>query len=273
MQKIKKTRIISVILQKGGVGKTTTVVNLAAALSIQGCKVLVIDIDPQGNLTSQFFSEEQMESKLTIYDLLKEEARDDEGEPIVLLDDVILKYEKGDVKFNIIPATQSLGQADYELISLPGREFLLKKILSKIEGYDFIFIDCPPSLGILTINVLCCSDHNELMITIKPGFYSKLGIKILNKVRKNLQRKIGAIQKSFKFLITMFDIRKIQHNQTIKDIEAQFSENMIFDTKIRQTETISTSPEYGLDIFNYAPNTNGAIDYMNLAKEILKNNA
>jgi chromosome partitioning protein len=269
--KTKKSRIISVVLQKGGVGKTTTVVSLSAALSILGYKVLAIDIDPQGNLTSQFFSEEEMESKFTIYDLLKEEARDDEGEAIVLVKDVILNYEKGDVKFDIIPATQALGQADYELISLPGREFLLKKILSKIEGYDFIFIDCPPSLGVLTVNVLSCSDDNELIITVKPGFYSKLGVKILNKVRKNLQRKIGATQKSFHFLITMFDERKIQHNQTIKDIEAQFTENMIFDTKIRQTEKISTSPEYGLDIFNYAPNTNGTIDYMNLAKEIVKN--
>lgn len=270
----KLARIISVILQKGGVGKTTTVVNLSAALSLLGHKVLAIDFDPQGNLTSQFFTDEALDSSPTIYDLLKEEAKDEEDlENPLNFDDVVLNYKKDKVDFDILPATPALGQADFELISLSGREFLLRKILNKIDSrYDFILIDCPPSLGILTINALSCSDNNELIITVKPAFFSKLGIKTLNKVRKNLEKRIAVKQKSFRYLITLFDERKIQDRQILREIEEQFSEKDIFETKIRLSEKVCVAPSYGLDIFNFAPNTNGTIDYMNLAKEILKDN-
>lgn len=266
-----ETRIISAINQKGGVAKTTTVQNLAAALSLLDKKVLVVDCDPQGNFTGLYFDEAAMESKYTIYDLLKEEAKDEESENAIKASDVILHYQNDKVKFDIIPATPVLGQADFELISLPGREFLLKKILSKIVGYDFILLDCPPSLSILTINVLCCSDKNELMILVKPGYFSKMGIKTLNKVRKNLEKKIGIVQKNFKFLVAMFKENRTQHQETVREIEQQFSENHIFETKIRDVQNISSAQECGLDIFNYDPKSNGALDYMNLAKEIIKN--
>lgn len=267
---MKKSRLKSFINQKGGVGKTTTIANIAAALSLLKYKVLVIDFDPQGNLTGLFFDEDFMESKDTIYDLLKEEAKDEEGSNKINIDDVKLKYEKGEVNFDILPATPALGQADFELISLPGREFLLRKILNKIDEYDFILIDCPPSLGILTINVLSCSPENELIITVKPGFFSKMGIKTLNKVRKNLEKKIGVTQKKIQFLITMFDEKRIRHRDTVKTIETQFP-NAVLDTKIRDVESIAMAQEYGLDIFNYAPNSNGALDMMNAAKEMVKN--
>jgi len=271
---MKNTRIVSAINQKGGVAKTTTIQNLAAALSILEQKVLVIDCDPQGNFTGLYFDETVMESKYTIYDLLKEEARDEESDDAIKPTDVILHYKKGEIAFDIVPATPVLGQADFELISLPGREFLLRKILDKIISYncyDFILLDCPPSLSILTINVLCCSDQNELMILVKPGYFSKMGIKTLNKVRKNLEKKIGIKQKSFKFLVAMFKENRTQHQETVKEIEEQFSEKHIFDTKIRDVQNISTAQEFGLDIFNYDPKSNGALDYMNLAKEIIKN--
>lgn len=265
------TRVLSFINQKGGVAKTTSVINTGAALSLLGKKVLLIDFDPQWNLTGVFLSEDMMENKLTIYNLLKEEAFMDEENSRVSIKDVIYHYEKDKVSFDILPASPSLGQAEFELISLSGREFLLRKIIAKIKGYDYLILDCPPSLGILTINALSSSNQNELIIPVKPGLFSRMGIKSLLKLKENLRRKIDVNQKDFKFLITIFSENQKEDRDTVKEIEEAFPDK-IFETKIRKNTTIDKAHSFGSDIFNFDPGSNGAIDYMNFAKELIKTN-
>lgn len=245
-------KTIAVSNHKGGVGKTTSVVNIGAGLANLKKKVLLIDLDPQANLTQSFGV---LKPEGTIYEVLKGE---EELKPIMI-------YENLD----IIASTLDLSGAEMELSSEAGREFILQEALFDLkENYDYVIIDCPPSLGLLTINALTTSD--EIFIPLQAHYLAIKGltkiIEIINKVKKRLNRnlEIGGV------FVTQFDKRKVLHRDVVETIKTYFQDK-VYDTKIRENIALAEAPSQGLDIFRYNPSSNGALDYMNLCKEILKN--
>ncbi len=262
---MKKQRIISFINQKGGVAKTTSVINVASALSLAGKKVLVIDFDPQGNLTKTLFEVDDINNSPTIYHLLVSEIQNTN----LNYKDVIKNYKNGKVNFDVIPALRSLSRAEFELMSVSGREFFLKnQVLSKIEEYDYILIDCQPSLGLLVTNVLCCSPENELIIPVKSDLFSQMGLQDLFDVITNLKKNLNIIQKNFMILITAFSENQTSDRKNANNIEKQFPNN-VFETKIRKNTRLSNAHDSGSDIFNFDSDSSGAIDYKKLTKEII----
>lgn len=244
-------KTIAVSNHKGGVGKTTSVVNIGAALANSKKKVLLVDLDPQANLT-QSFGVNKPEG--TIYEVLKGEA---ELLPINI-------YENLD----IIASTLDLSGAEMELSSEAGREYILDEALSKIkDDYDYILIDCPPSLGLLTINALTTSD--EVFIPLQSHYLAIKGltkiIEIVNKVKKRLNKKIEITG----VFVTQYDKRKVLHRDVVETILTYFQDK-VFNTKIRENIALAEAPSQGLDIFRYSKESNGAEDYGNLVKEILK---
>lgn len=260
-----KQRIISFINQKGGVAKTTSAINIAAGLSLRGRRVLVIDFDPQGNLTKTLFSIEDVANSPTIYHLLLSEIQGTN----LSYKDVIKNYKNEKVSFDVIPALRSLSKAEFELMSVSGREFFLKnEVLSKIEGYDYLLIDCQPSLGLLVTNVLCCSPDNELIIPVKSDLFSQMGLQDLFDVLTSLKKNLNISQKNFMVLITAFSENQTSDRKNANNIENKFPKN-VFETKIRKNTTLSNAHDNGLDIFNYSPESSGALDYKNLVNEII----
>lgn len=265
-----KTPIIHpVINQKGGVAKTTSVINLAAAFSILKEKILVVDFDPQGNVSKTLFNVKDLEAGNTMYDLIEQEMQ---NKSTLLIKDAIFHYKNQNVEFDVIPSLITLAAAERKLYHAPvSPEKYLRRILSKVikEGldYDRIFIDCQPSLGQLVTNVLCCSDANELIIPIEPDAFSMQGLEGLFETLYEIKEGAGISPKSYKFLITKYDDRRIEDRAQRKEIEEKFPEN-IFNTIIRQCTALKTSHSYADTIFNQQPNSNGAFDYMRLAKEI-----
>lgn len=248
------TKIIAVLNHKGGVGKTTTSINLAAAIQKKGKKVLVIDLDGQANLTESFgFSIEEAQ---TIYGAMKGEY------PLPLLD-----TPSG---ITLVPSCLDLSAAESELINEPGREMILKILISKLPAdkkFDYIFIDCPPSLGLLTLNALTASDF--LIIPVQAQFLAMRGMaKIMNVInivhdRLNPNLKMGGI------VITQFDSRKTLNKSVSEIIKESFCEK-VFKTIIRDNVSLAEAPIHGKNIFEYNKNSNGAQDYMALALEVLK---
>jgi chromosome partitioning protein len=243
-------RIIACSNHKGGVGKTTSVVNIGAGLARLKKTVLLVDMDPQANLTQSFGVKNP---EFTIYEALKGEHK---LEPINV-----------DTRLDIIASTLDLSGAEMELSSEAGREYIFTELLEPlVDNYEFIIIDCPPSLGLLTINALTAS--NELFIPLQPHYLAIKGltkiIEVKDKVKKRLNRNLEITG----VFVTQFDKRKILHRDVLDTINTYFQDK-VFNTKIRDNIALAEAPSTGTDIFRYNPSCYGADDYMELCKEII----
>jgi chromosome partitioning protein len=250
-------KAIAIFNQKGGVGKTTTNINLAACLAMKGKKVLILDIDPQGNTTSGMGILKKG-LKRTAYEVLI----DDNVEP----EEAILST--GLKNLDIIPASVQLAGAEIELVQLEGRERRLKKAIDKIKDkYDYIFIDCPPSLGLLTINSLTAVD--SVLIPIQCEFYALEGVSQLMStielVKKNLNKKLE-IQG---VILSMFDGRTNLSIQVVEEVKKYFRDK-VYTTVIPRNVRLAEAPSYGLPITEYDPRSKGALAYMEFAEEFLE---
>ena len=250
-------KVISVANQKGGVGKTTTTVNLATLLAKNGRKVLIIDADPQGNATSGLGAEKDVE--YSTYDILVNDVSFDE-----VIQDTIIKNLK------ICPSNMNLAGAEVELVSMMSREQRLKEKLEDYrEKFDYILIDCPPSLGLITLNAFTAS--NSVLIPVQCEYFALEGlgqlINTINLVKKHLNKEIyieGA-------LLTMYDIRTNLSNQVVKEVKKYF-DNKVYKTVIPRNVRVSEAPSYGMPITEYDPRSKGAKSYTKFAKEFLKIN-
>ena len=248
------TKIIAVLNHKGGVGKTTTTINLAAALQQKKKRVLAIDMDGQANLTESFGL--SIEEEQTVYGAMKGKY------PLPLVETA------GGV--TVVPACLDLSAAEAELINEPGRELILNGLIGKLlenRKFDYILIDCPPSLGLLTLNALTAADY--LIIPVQAQFLAMRGMaKIMNVIatvqeRLNPKLAIGGI------VITQFDKRKTLNKSVAELVKDSFCEK-VFKTVIRDNVSLAEAPIKGKNIFEYSRNSNGAKDYMALAQEVLK---
>lgn len=251
-------KVISVANQKGGVGKTTTTINLAAALGEAGKKVLVIDMDPQGNTTSGI-GVDKTALENTIYELMLGECE---------INDCILKNVVKNV--SLIPANVNFAAAEVELIGLEKSEYILKKELDFIrDRYDFILIDCPPSLSTLTVNALTTSD--SVLVPIQCEYYALEGlsqlIHTINLIRQRLNNKITIEGVVF----TMYDSRTNLSAQVVENVKTNFAYT-VFNTVIPRNTRLAEAPSFGMPILEYDPKATGSEAYRSLAKEIIKNN-
>ncbi len=253
--KPKNTVILAIINQKGGVGKSTTAVNLGAALGERGKKVLVVDLDPQGNATSGFGIEKSNDTK-SVYDGLMNETPAAE---------LIIETDQKNV--DVIPATIDLAGAEPELAVVISRETRLKDTLEPTRGiYDFVLIDCPPSLGLLTINALTATD--KLIIPIQSEFYALEGLSKLLDTIKLVKMRLNRDLEIQGVLLTMYDPRTSLANQVSDEINKFFKEK-VFKTVIPRTVKLAEAPSFGQTIIEYNPKGKGADSYRALAKEVI----
>ena len=252
----KPTRVIAIINQKGGVGKSTTAVNLVAALGENNKKVLLVDFDPQGNSTSGFGIEKE-ELSQCIYDALLND---------VPVEDLI--HDTDSKKVFVVPATIQLAGAEIELVSAMARETRLKELLAPVrDEFDFIFIDCPPSLGLLTINALTAAD--SVLIPIQCEYYALEGVTKLLESMRMVKSRINKDLETFGVLMTMYDSRTSLSNQVVDEVRNYFGDKT-FKTLIPRTVKLSEAPSFGMPVIEYAPNNKGAKAYRELAKEVMK---
>lgn len=248
-------RIISIINQKGGVGKSTTAVNLASALGELGKKVLIVDFDPQGNSTSGLGIEKE-ELEQCVYDALLND---------VPAQNLLIQANCNNV--TVIPATIQLAGAEIELVSAMARETRLKELLEPVqENYDFVFIDCPPSLGLLTINALTAAD--SVLIPIQCEYYALEGVTKLLESMRMVKSKINKGLEVFGVLLTMYDSRTSLANQVVDEVKQYFGDK-VFNTLIPRTVKISEAPSFGMSVIQYAPQNKGAQSYVELAEEVI----
>ena len=250
-------KVISVANQKGGVGKTTTTVNLSTLLAKKGKKVLLIDADPQGNATSGLGITKDIE--LSVYDILVGDTE---------FNDTI--QESAIKNLKVCPSNISLAGAEVELVSMLSREQRLKTKLDVVKDqYDYILIDCPPSLGLITLNAFTASD--SVLIPVQCEYFALEGLgqllNTVNLVKKHLNKNLeieGA-------LLTMYDARTNLSNQVVKEVKKYF-ENKVYKTVIPRNVRLSEAPSYGMPISLYDPRSKGAKAYEKFTKELLKNN-
>ena len=252
-------KIIAIANQKGGVGKTTTSVNLAASLGVLEKKVLLIDADPQANATSGLGIDVE-EVELGTYQLL---------EHSITAEKAIMKTNSPNL--DLIPAHIDLVAIEIELVDQENRESMLKKVITPLKDlYDYILIDCAPSLGLLTLNALTASD--SVIIPIQCEYFALEGLgKLLNTI-KSVQKIHNNKLDIEGLLLTMYDSRLRLSNQVVEEVQKHFGE-MVFETIIQRNVRLSEAPSYGESIINYDASSKGATNYLSLAHEIIKKNS
>ncbi|MFW5995756.1 MAG: ParA family protein [Halanaerobiaceae bacterium] len=248
---------MSVVNQKGGVGKSTTAVNLSSCLAEMGKKILLVDIDPQGNATSGVGIEKE-ELDYSIYDVLIDD---------VPVSDAIRETDVSNL--DILPANIDLAGAEIELVSLMSRESRLKKVAYKFdEKYEYVFYDCPPSLGLLTLNALTASD--SIIVPIQCEYYALEGLGQLMKTIKLVKKNLNPGLHISGVVLTMYDARTNLSRQVIEEVHSYF-EDQVFETIIPRNVRLSEAPSFGQPINYYAPDSRGAEAYKKLAKEVSGN--
>ncbi|HHT9144573.1 MAG TPA: ParA family protein [Candidatus Wunengus sp. YC61] len=250
-------RSIALLNQKGGVGKTTTTANLGACLAMLGKKVLVIDMDPQANL-SVHLGVDIHKLKYSVYNILTGDCKPD---------DVILNTKIQGL--DIIPANIDLSGAEIELVGVVGRETVLKEYLGDIlDRYDYVLIDCPPSLGLLTLNVLTLV--REIFIPLQTEFFALQGVSKLLDTHEVVRKRLNKNLEITGIVFCMYTSRTRLCKEVIEKVKEHFAKDQVFDTVIRKNVKLSESPSHGKPIISYAPGSHGSEDYMSLAKEVVQ---
>ena len=250
-------KIVAVANQKGGVGKTTTCVNLCAALKEAGKKILLCDMDPQGNATSGF-GVDKNKNKVNIYNVLIEGVNAAEA---------IVKTPYSD----LLPSNKILSGAGVELVSLPDREYILKEVLSEIrDDYDYILIDCPPSLEMLTLNSLCAAD--TVLIPVQCEYYALEGLSDLMSTIRTIKKALNPNLDIEGVLLTMYDSRTNFSSQVASEIKKYFN-TKLYNVAIPRNIRLAEAPSHGTPVMKYDRASRGSQAYIDLAKEVLKRNS
>ena len=252
-------KIIAIANQKGGVGKTTTAINLAASLAVLEKNVLVIDADPQANTTSGLNFSPDDDQKRTLYELMIGS---------VSVEDVLIQTEIE--RLHMIPSHINLVGAEVEMLDMPERESVLKKALAPVKDrYDYIIIDCSPSLGLITINSLTAAD--SVIIPVQPEFFALEGLGKLLQTIRLVQGGVNPDLRIEGFVVTMFDGRTKVHSQVLSELREHFKD-MVYRTIIQRNIRLSEAPSHGKPIILYDIMCNGSTNYLNLAKEVMEHN-
>jgi chromosome partitioning protein len=251
-------KIIALANQKGGVGKTTSSINLAASLAVLEYKTLLVDADPQANATSGI-GYDPREVKASIYECVINDL--DPREAII---------ETSTPNLSLMPAHIDLVGAEIEMINLQDREYKMKTVFEKIKDqYDFIIIDCSPSLGLITINALTAA--NSVIVPVQCEYFALEGLgKLLNTI-KIVQTRLNPDLQIEGILLTMYDVRLRLSNQVVEEVKTHF-QDLVFETIIQRNTRLSEAPSFGVSVIMHDASSKGAINYLNLAKEILQKN-